>query len=349
MWKKRLKIAAWFALGFCTVALLVAAIEVQKNKRCSDIQVQIKGADKHAFIDRQDVLQLIKQNHGEVNAAVHEINLQQIENALVKNSWIQQAELFFDNKNRLIVNITEREPVARVFTIAGNSFYIDSSCRRLPLSTKISARVPMFTSFPDYQKRMTAPDSALLSDVKTMAEYIAADSFFTAQVAQVNITPNRKFEIIPLVGNQLIKIGDAENLDEKFKKLFAFYKQVWAQAGFEKYSVLDVRFSGQLVATKRGVGNSMIDTAAAMQLFQQSEKELQSLLNDSTYAATTIVKPVVIKKDTVVQKTKPATIVKKDITKNKVAVKPKQAPTKKTTTPVKNIQQPKAILKKPKQ
>lgn len=349
MWKKRLKIASWFVLGFCTVALLVAAIEVQKNKRCSDIQVQIKGADKHAFIDRQDVLQLIKENHGEVNTSVQEINLQQIESILVKNAWIQQAELFFDNQNRLIVNITERQPVARIFTIAGNSFYIDSNCLRLPLSTKLSARVPMFTSFPDYQKRMAAPDSALLRDVKTLAAYIAADSFFNAQVAQVNITPNRKFEIIPLVGNQLIKIGDAESLDEKFQKLFAFYKQVWAKAGFEKYSVLDVRFNGQLVATKRGVGNSLIDTSAAMQLFQQSEKELQTLLNDSTYAATTIVKTTVVKKDSAVQKTKPAAAIKANDNKNKVVVKSKQAPAKKTTQPAKNKQQPKAVLKKPKQ
>ena len=37
-----------------------------------------------------------------------------------------------------------------------------------------------------------------------------------AQVAQVDITSQRTYEIVPLVGNQLIKIGNAENLDEKF-------------------------------------------------------------------------------------------------------------------------------------
>ena len=87
--------------------------------------------------------------------------------------------------------IEEREPIARVFTLQGSSFYIDSSCMRLPLSDKLSARVPMFTSFPSDKKILSRPDSLVLNDVKQIAQYIQQDSFLMAQVAQIDITPQR--------------------------------------------------------------------------------------------------------------------------------------------------------------
>ena len=65
-----------------------------------------------------------------------------------KTQWIKKAELFFDNNNVLEVRITEREPIARIFTTSGSSFYIDSSLARLPLSDKFSPRLPVFTDFP---------------------------------------------------------------------------------------------------------------------------------------------------------------------------------------------------------
>ena len=42
----------------------------------------------------------------------------------------------------LKVNVDESEPIARIFTAMGKSFYIDSTGKRLPLSDKISAKLP---------------------------------------------------------------------------------------------------------------------------------------------------------------------------------------------------------------
>ncbi len=79
---------------------------------------------------------------------LHSIDLASMETALKKSQWIKNAELFFDNNNVLEVRITEREPIARIFTTSGSSFYIDSSLARLPLSDKFSPRLPVFTDFP---------------------------------------------------------------------------------------------------------------------------------------------------------------------------------------------------------
>ena len=97
--------------------------------------------------------------------------------------WIKDAELFFDNHQTLHVKIIEREPVARVFTVSGNSFYIDSTGLRLPVNENATARVIVFTSFPSDKKDLSKPDSLVLNDIKKSAQYISADSFLNEQTA----------------------------------------------------------------------------------------------------------------------------------------------------------------------
>lgn len=339
MWKKRLQMVLWIVLGVGTCTLLVAAMQKKDQKNCTDITIEIRGAYDHVFVDKGDVMKVLQRNGAGKGKETNEVALRSIEDALEKNAWIKKAELFFDNKQVLHAEIEEREPLARIFTLAGSSFYIDSSCMRLPLSEELSARVPMFTSFPSDKKRLSKPDSLVMDDVKQIALYIQQDSFLMAQVAQIDITPQRTYEIIPVLGDQIIKLGNADNLDEKFEKLTSFYKQVWAKAGFEKYETIDVQYSGQVVAVKRGSGKVYMDTAEAVKQFANTMKEMQAVMNDTIYAAA-MPKPIVLKDS--VQKQ----VQRKEDDKKKTMTNKSAAAPKKTTKPVTNKKQPKAVLKK---
>jgi cell division protein FtsQ len=109
----------------------------------------------------------------------------------------------------------------------------------------------VFTSFPSDKKILSKPDSLVLDDVKRHCIVYKCRQFFKCTNAQVNITRQRTYEITPVIGNQVVRIGDADNLNEKFTKLVAFYKQVFSKAGFEKYSVIDVQYEGQVVVLER--------------------------------------------------------------------------------------------------
>ena len=137
---------------------------------------------------------------------------------------------------------------------------------QLPLSNDYSDRVPMFTAFTSTKRKLSKPDSLLMDDIKRIASIIVQDSFWNAQVSQVNISPNRTFEIIPVLGNQVIKLGNADSLQSKFDKLTAFYKQIWSKSSFEKYESISVEFNGQIVAVKKGIPKPVIDTAEVQRL-----------------------------------------------------------------------------------
>jgi cell division protein FtsQ len=276
--RKILFVTIWLLIGGGMFTLLLAAISSKNRNTCSDIRVEWKSRGKNFFIDEKDVEQILaKAIPGNIKGRlVNSINLHELESLFEKNQWINDAELFFDNRDVLHISIRQQEPVARIFTSTGNSFYIDSSGKKMPLSDKMSAKVPVFTGFPD-KKVLTARDSVLLNGVRTIANYIIRYPFWTAQVAQVDISEDRKFEMIPMVGNHIVKLGDANEIPAKFRRLMIFYQQVLRQTGFDRYKLIDVQYRGQVVAT-RYAGDPKIDSV-------QLRKNVEKLLKHSLEAA----------------------------------------------------------------
>ena len=352
--KSKIKTISWSVLGLCCVVLLVSAIRSKDSKACAAIDVKITGVTQHMFIKRTDAIEVLNQNNIRTGETLDDINLKNAEEQLKQNAWIKNAELFFDNHQTLHVNISEREPIARVFTTGGNSFYIDSTGLRLPVNENATARVVVFTGFPSdlpagsqAKKSLSAPDSLVLNDIKTISKYIAADSFLNKQTAQINITQQRTYEITPVVGNQIIRIGNADSLDEKFSKLEAFYKNVFAKVGFEKYSVVDVQYHGQVVAVRKGESYTISDTAKAMRSLKQADTKLNTVLNDTTYSAP-LPKPVVdsvrsmaVKRD--VKKMAMKSNVKKSDNKK---LKSSSAKKKVVNNKKQDAKKPKAVMKK---
>jgi len=282
--RKILVAIVWILLGSGTVVLLIAAITRKNNEHCTKIDIDITGVQNNFFIDKKDVLDILqKTNGGSLEMKpVQSIDIALMETELQKSQWIKKAEMFFDNNDVLEVKVTEREPVARIFTSSGLSFYIDSSMVRLPLSEKFSARLPVFTNFTTDAVVLSKVDSNLTRDIITISRFISNDPFWMAQIDQVDIIPGRNFDFIPKLGNQVIHFGRAENYREKFDNLLCFYKQVLAKKGWSQYSSVDVQFAGQVVAVRRGAGEIKMDSLRSVQIMKAIIAEAQKHTNDST-------------------------------------------------------------------
>lgn len=236
------------------VVLLVAAIGRKNHEKCRDYVITIQGAQKNLFINEKDIRRLLDSaSGGQVkNRPITDFNLRRIEQQIKQNAWIEDADLYFDNKDVLHVSVQEREPVARLFTSAQKSFYIDSNGERMPLSPVMSARVPVFTNFPD-KKFPGRKDSILLHDIKKTASFILNDSFWMAQTEQIDITQDKNFDLVPTVGNHIVKLGSGDDIEMKFHRLLVFYQQVLSKTSFDKYKIIDVRYAGQVTGTKEKI------------------------------------------------------------------------------------------------
>ncbi|HTS46227.1 MAG TPA: FtsQ-type POTRA domain-containing protein [Puia sp.] len=288
--KKIFFIAIWCIVGIGALGLLIAAINMKNSKTCKSYKIEINGSGAQLYVDQRQVLDVLTANGTEKIAGktLASFDLRKMEEKLKKNSWIKDAQLFFGSNEVLRVNITERQPIARIFSTNGNTFYIDSSGVELPLPAKSSLRLPVFTNFPCEKIKLHGSDSALCDQVRKLGWYILNDPFWMADIEQVNIKPDRTFEMVPIIGNHVIEFGDGADYENKFHRLFVFYKQVSAKTGFDKYSRINVAYAGQVIGTKRGSNISRYDSLQALKNILElirSARQLQS--------------------DTVVQNTKP--------------------------------------------
>jgi cell division protein FtsQ len=212
----------------------------------------------------------------------------------------------------------------------------------MPLSDKMSVRVPVFTDFPE-KKIYTAKDSLLLNDVKKMAGFILNDPFWMSQVAQIDINADGNpmamgFEMIPVVGNHLVKLGNGNDIGKKFNRLMTFYKEVLSKTGFDVYSTVDVQYAGQVVGTKRGTEKKMVDLAKLQMNVDNLLKQMQQAQNDTVTASQPI--------------TEKPTIDEKQVQENSKSLRatspqPTNPNTLKTESlPQKNENKPKAMMPK---
>lgn len=281
--KNILLASLWSVLGAATVFLLGAAIKGKSEHQCRGIEINIHGVSNNFFVDKADILNAISKNENAnpVGKAIGTFNLRRMEDQLEKDIWIKSAELFFDNNEILQVVVYEREPVARVFTSAGTTFYIDQELTMLPLSDKFSARLPVFTNFPSDKKVLSKADSSLLNEVLQLSLAIQKDSFSMAMIEQVDINTERSFDMVPKIGSQLIEFGNAADGENKLNKLKIFYKEVMAKAGWNTYSVINVGYKNQVVARRKGTEDIIADSLRTLQLMEMIAKRSQQQADDS--------------------------------------------------------------------
>jgi cell division protein FtsQ len=247
-WKKLVIRICWILTASGIITFFITGKLSKNKKKCADINIEISGVDKHLFIDEKDIIELLTANGSVIGKPIHSLKLREMEEIVERNEWVKNAEIYFDNQQVLQINIEERQPIARIFQTNGNSFYLDTAAIILPLSNKVAARVPVFTSCSLQQTK----DSILLTQIVNLAQFISLDSFLNAQIAQIDITPNNKFEIIPLIGNHVVRLGDASDFEKKLNRLSIFYKTAWIKYGINKYQILDVQYNNQVIGIKRG-------------------------------------------------------------------------------------------------
>ncbi len=260
--KSWLKNILWVV--FITVVLIVMSFvdDAQESKIVGLPQVKIELYKDMLFLSKEDVLGRLRDKNliGE-EKKYSETDLNQIETFLLEMPEIKEVEVYTFLGGEWVIEITLRQPVARIFNIDGSSCYLDKSGTLMPLSSNYTAHVLAVTgniNEIDYGKQVNEiinNDSLktieILDDLYEISTYVCSDEFLSAQFTQVHINTYNEFELIPRVGDHRILFGPAENIAGKFKKLELFYREGISRAGWESYDTINVMYKSQVVCSKR--------------------------------------------------------------------------------------------------
>jgi len=276
----------WTLVGAAGLLLLLSGKKRKSDSICSSTQVSIHGVGNHFFVDKADVIQILEKVHGKKleGTRVESINIEKMEQELKKDQWIEKAELYFDKNDRLMVEIEEKNPVARIFMQDGNSFYMDYQLQRLPLTNKHAVRLPVFTGFPSGLVVLSKTDSFMLKDIRKLSLHIQKDPFLMSMIEQININEKREFELVPKVGDQLILLGNSRNYEKKFKKMKLFYQQIIPLRGWNYFHKINLKYEGQVVATLKGKEEIKYDSLLTMRMIKTMADFSSNKANDTTQA-----------------------------------------------------------------
>ena len=261
---KILEIAAWVLMTGGLFAVLGFTTTEHNSNVCKKYIIRIDYGKADILITEGDIYTVVKTTGNHLKGQpLGSIDIEQIERELRHHSYVSNAQVYMTLEGVVEIDVVQRQPILRIFNDKGESFYLDGLGNLMPLNPAFSARVLVATgSIPEpFSKKvcyltdsLRRKDSleyhSVMNNLYKLSAFITKDKFLKAQIEQVFVEPNGEFELIPRVGTHTILMGGADNLEDKFERLFVFYRMGLSKTGWNKYNIINIKFKNQVVCSK---------------------------------------------------------------------------------------------------
>lgn len=247
--KSFLFVQLFFVLLLIIITMAIAGGK-QRERACLGIQISISNQVDNYFIEDSDIMKLMD-NDGQlviVGASFDNIDLRGIEHRVKSVRFVKDAEIFKDLEGQLIVNVELRRPVARIVRKNGPGAYIGSTGVILPTSEKFTSRVVLISGpMTDSLVHEETLSIGFGSPYFDLINFINEDDFWRAQIAEIEIDAGGEITLWPQVTKQKIEFGSPKNIENKFKRLMVFYKEILPRNGWNSYSRVNLKYENQIV------------------------------------------------------------------------------------------------------
>jgi cell division protein FtsQ len=203
--------------------------------------VEFIGEDNQ-FVARKTVNKLLICNADSVSSLQKlNLDLNQLEKTIKNHNMIEQSEVFVTIDGVLKTIVKQKTPIARFFNNTG-SFYIDYQGNKMPLSSLHSARVPLvFGSINAKNKK----------DLFQLFKTIYDDDFLKKNIIEIQIMSNNDVFLKNRNYDFDIDFGKCAGIEEKFKNYQAFFLKSVQDSTINNYKKITLRFTHQVVGTKK--------------------------------------------------------------------------------------------------
>ena len=165
------------------------------NQVCKGIELTIKDSIDYDFITLQGINQILKRKGlSPKDKRLKDINVRQIEEALAQHPFIAEAECYLTSGGGVAVDIYQRIPLLRIMGNNGDEYYLDNTGKIIASLGK-PVHVAVATGFID---RKFAQDQ-----LYQLGKYLQTDAFWSAQIAQINVTPKQELKLVTTADSSL--------------------------------------------------------------------------------------------------------------------------------------------------
>lgn len=239
-----------------TTIIFIAALSFTEGKiqerQIDAISIDISSGETEQFITEVDIKECLNDFYPPTIEAlpVSELDFQELDSLLSSFPFVKNCESYVNLTGVLYLSVEQQTPLLRIINKNKETYYLNHSGHKMPMSSHQTARVPVATGFID---EGISPNDCIttktISDLHIIAQYLDKHTFFKALTGQFFVAENGDILLITKAEERHdIVIGDAENLDEKFDKLMQFYTKVLSVKGWDTYRTINLKFRNQIVA-----------------------------------------------------------------------------------------------------
>lgn len=236
--------------GYFYCAERYTARELQ-DVRCTGIDVVISNGRAQNFITEGEVADMVR-NHV-IGKKMGDINTFDLEERLCSSSAICKAEAYLQGPSTLVLEVTQRLPVAR-FQRDGGGFYCDSSGYILPLLGKVTLDLPVVSgklpfSIPASGSGYPEKGREWLRGMISLTETIRNNSYWSREVEQIWVEDNT--DVVLYLGscNEKFILGSLNDIDDKLEKMAGYLRTIkpMAQKDNKHYTSVNLKYKDQII------------------------------------------------------------------------------------------------------
>ena len=249
---------------FVTAYLVVVLGFVGKQYEgvhCRGMNVIVRDSLERGLVSAMDIMNLVRLDHPEVaGMPLTSVDTRSIEESLNGFPAISNAQVYTNIQGSLIIEVSQRIPMARIEDRNHQRYYLDREGYVIPATLDYAPHILYINGeIPGrYRKEVKIiqdgepeGDTRIMEDILRMATFIYDDPFWKSQIVQVYVNRNGEFELVPRVGSQIILFGNGDQMETKFFKLKTLYREGFSYTGWNQYEIINLKYKNQVICTKR--------------------------------------------------------------------------------------------------
>lgn len=229
--------------GYLVYSVLAMTDRHEDTRLCRGVDLHITDSLHFDLIDEEMVLAVLQEHSIDpVGMPLEEIEPEKIEATLLMHPLVGKVQCYKTGGDMLRINLSSKVPLVRVINNRGQDFYVDSRGEILT-QRSLAVQLPVATGYIDRQ--------FAAGELLEVVRVIDRSEFWKAQVEQINVSKDGQIELVPRVGDHLLILGTAQDVENKLQRLMNFYEKGLDNVGWNKYRSISVAYENQVVCKKR--------------------------------------------------------------------------------------------------
>ncbi len=255
--KKIISILLFTLSAFGMIILMGFIINKNMNSQLADIKINMYRNSDKGFLTNEDVLDIIMNMDSTEKIIIADVNTSKVENIITSNPYVDKVDCYVTIDGEMLINIKEKQPIVRIYNKENSSCYIDDKGNIFGVSNKFAPRVLIANGYitNKIENGSNINDSIYnnshFKDIFILTKLINSSNLLSAQISQIYVNSKGKYDLIPTIGNQLIKFGSLENAEKKIQKLDAYYHKYLKTSIWNNYKTINLIYKNQIVCTKK--------------------------------------------------------------------------------------------------